>query len=392
MTGYYLRSLIGSNEVCFVGLIETMIEDISRMEVNRLIGMNWDFFHFPAMGKSGGLLMLWRRDISQFVVDMSMDQAVVGSLILFNQQKWIVAIVYANKNYHTLRVLWKSIGPLISYDLPMIVGGDFNCCLNQNEKKGGRRFSYSVGAQKMVDFQVENDLHDLGFVGPRYTWSNNKSGNSKIWVRLDRILMNSEGLRMAPMVSVKHLLRLASDHCPLLLNFSPTSPRPGIRWLRFEDIWMTYPITWKLVWKNWTKLDFGQLDDVLNRKCSHTLKALFFWSRNKLRELGELKTSLEGRIEELQLQESMGEGLSNEQDEELCQKAAELNSTLARLATWWRQRAKARWIEEGDANSHFFHASASARRRGNRIAQVNDSDGNCIIDLILIQEEFLHFL
>ncbi|XP_020694964.1 uncharacterized protein LOC110108603 [Dendrobium catenatum] len=288
MTRYYLRSLIGSNEVCFVGLIETMIEDNSIIEVDRLIGSDWDFFHFPAMGKSGGLLVLWRRDITQFEVCMTMDQAIIGRSILPNQQKWFVAILYANKNYYTRRLMWNSIGSMISSDIPVIMGGDFNYCLDESEK-GGRRFSYSVGAQEMADFLVDNDLHDLGFVGPRYTWSNNKSGNNKIWVRLDIILMNSEGLRLAPLATVKYLIRLALDHCSLLLNLTPVSPRPGSRWLRFEDIWMTYPITRKLVWKNWTKNDYGQPNEVLNQKCSRTLKVLFFWSRNKLKELGELK-------------------------------------------------------------------------------------------------------
>ncbi|XP_020705269.2 uncharacterized protein LOC110116137 [Dendrobium catenatum] len=184
-------------------------------------------------------------------------------------------------------------------NLPMIVGGDFHCFLNQGEKKGGRRYSYSEGAQKIVEFLVDNDLHDLGFLGPKYTWSNNKSGNSKIWVRLDRVLMNSEGLRLDSLAMVKHLIWLASDHCPLLLNLTSKMLRPGCRWFRFEDNWMTYPVTWKLIWKNWNKQDYGKPREVLNQKCNRTLKALFFWSRNWLKELGELKISLEGRIKEL---------------------------------------------------------------------------------------------
>ncbi|KAI0491478.1 hypothetical protein KFK09_025738 [Dendrobium nobile] len=193
---------------------------------------------------------------------------------------------------------------------------------------------------------VDNDLHDLGFLGLRYTWSNNKNGSSKIWVRLDRVLMKSEGLRLAPLVIVKHLIRIASGHCPLLLNFTPIT-RNSRSWLR-------------------------------------TLKALFFWSRNSLKDLGELKLSLEGRIEELQLQESTEDGLSEDHQLELRREAGELNATLARLATWWRQRAKTKWIEEGDSNSHFFHLNASARRRGNIIVEIQNSNGDKIFDQKLI--------
>ncbi|KAI0529210.1 hypothetical protein KFK09_001757 [Dendrobium nobile] len=245
-TGHYLRSLVGINEVCFVGLVETMVMDMSRMEVDRLIGSEWEFFHFPANGRSGGLIALWKRDVSKFEVLGNMKQVLIGSLIFPNMQRWIIVVVYASKGYHSRCLLWNTISPLNSLDLPVIVGGDFNCCLNQSEKKGGRRYNFSVGAQEMSEFMVDSDLHDLGFLGPKYTWSNNKSGHSKIWVRLDRILMNSEGLRRAPLAMVKQLVRLTSDHCPLLLNLFAEIPRPGNRWIRFEEIWMTYPITWSL--------------------------------------------------------------------------------------------------------------------------------------------------
>ncbi|XP_020684612.1 uncharacterized protein LOC110101163 [Dendrobium catenatum] len=198
----------------------------------------------------------------------------------------------------------------------------------------------------MTSFMVDNDLHDLGFLGLRYTWSKNKNGSSKIWVRLDRVLMNSEGLRLAPLVTVKHLIRIASGHCPLLLNFTPITHNSR-SWLRM-------------------------------------LKVLFFWSRNSLKDLGELKLSLEGRIEELQLQESTEDGLSEDHQLELRRETGELNATLARLATWWRQRAKTKWIEEGDSNSHFFHSNASARRRGNRIVEIQNSNGDKIFDQKLI--------
>ncbi|XP_020696169.2 uncharacterized protein LOC110109442 [Dendrobium catenatum] len=222
----------------------------------------------------------------------------------------------------------------------------------------------------MAQFMVDNDLHDLGFLGPKYTWSNNKFGLSKIWVRLDRILMNSEGLRQAPVAVVKHLVQLTSDHCPLMVNLFAEKSRPGNRWIRE---------------------DFGMPDEVVNCKCSRTMKALFFWSRNRLKELNELKISLESRMEELQLVDCSPNGLNEEQEQELRLKAIELNTTLARLATWWKKRAKDKWIDEGDMNSHFFHSFASARRRGNRIIEVVNSNGERIVDPNLIQEEFWNF-
>ncbi|KAG9450247.1 hypothetical protein H6P81_010212 [Aristolochia fimbriata] len=47
--------------------------------------------------------------------------------------------------------------------------------------------------------------------------------------------------------------------------------------------------------------------------------------------------------------------------------ASDLRELVARERIVWKQRARYKWLKEGDANSHFFHAVASARRRSNRV-------------------------
>ncbi|KAI0530840.1 hypothetical protein KFK09_000388 [Dendrobium nobile] len=72
-------------------------------------------------------------------------------------------------------------------------------------------------------------------------------------------------------------------------------------------------------------------------------------------------------------------------------KINELNVTLARLNTWWRQMAKARWMDEGDRNSSFFHTLANARRNINWISHINTKDGVISEDVALIQKTFSDF-
>ncbi|XP_028554353.1 uncharacterized protein LOC114580562 [Dendrobium catenatum] len=309
-TGNFLRHLVVSNEVGLVGLIETKVESISRVEVDRLVGREWDFFHHPANGRSGGLLLAWRCDILKVEVDFAMDQCVVGWVVMPSLVQWKVALVYGNKDLH-------------------------------GEKKGGKRFRFSTGDQEMSNALSQLDLHDLGFTGPSYKCSNNKEGNSRIWVRLDRILVNSE----------------------------------GAKWIRFKDVWTSFPASWRIVAKAWGRLDAGPPAEVVNRKCSHTLRALHFWSKHTIRDLGVRRKELEEKIELLQRDDCSDTGLTSEQDSELQSAVSEFNSTLARLVTWWRQRAKIRWIEDGDANSHFFHATATPRHRSNRIEEIQTTAG-----------------
>ncbi|XP_028554221.1 uncharacterized protein LOC114580528 [Dendrobium catenatum] len=107
--------------------------------------------------------------------------------------------------------------------------------------------------------------------------------------------------------------------------------------------------------------------------------------------LNRLKSTLERRILELQNLDCSPAGLSPERVAELRDCISELNDTLARLTTWWRQRAKTRWIEEGDANSHFFHMVATGRRRDNRVNCILTNEGQRVTDAGAIRTVFTEF-
>lgn len=62
----------------------------------------------------------------------------------------------------------------------LFIGGDFNYILSQEEKKGD---SYTIS--EMEDFMRVNNMHDLDFIGPKLTWTNNQDAKSKIYDRLD---------------------------------------------------------------------------------------------------------------------------------------------------------------------------------------------------------------
>lgn len=114
--------------------------------------------------------------------------------------------------------------------------------------------------------------------------------------------------------------------------------------------------------EKWKKNDYGSSSDILHRKCTRrSLNVLFYWSKSKIRELGNLEARLEMEIVDLQMLERSDDGLSPDQEAYLC-KVHELNSTLVKIISWRQQRAKIRWLRKGDANSHIFHPLASRTR------------------------------
>lgn len=70
------------------------------------------------------------------------------------------------------------------------------------------------------------NLMDLGFQGPIFTWSNNRTAPHTVRCLLDRFCGNRVWLEFALSAVLEHLNFPGSDHVPILLCIRP---RPGIR-------------------------------------------------------------------------------------------------------------------------------------------------------------------
>ncbi|XP_020694666.1 uncharacterized protein LOC110108379 [Dendrobium catenatum] len=189
---------------------------------------------------------------------------------------------------------------------------------------------------------------------------------------------------------VRHLARIASNHCPVMLRISSPIAHKNCN-LRFKDTWLSFPASQSVVWFAWNKPSGGNADTILNNKFRRSLKALFFWNKAKHKSLTELKISLKKDILELQEEESSTGGISDQKIDLLRSRVRDLNATLGRLCTWWKQRSKMRWLKDGDSNSKFFHASATVRRNINWINHIKNDAGLLIENQDEITEVFLNF-
>ncbi|KAI0496466.1 hypothetical protein KFK09_022783 [Dendrobium nobile] len=287
----YLKEIIKDNEVLFVGLLEMKISSMENNQLLKLLGINWDIFQVRAVGLSGGLMVLCRKDLASFTIIESSSQMILGLLNVTGRGSWKIASVYGSTSRLEIRKLWIDLEKHCTGNPPMVVGGDFNCVMSQAKKRGGKRFILSQGSKDFNNFMIQNDLHEVKAMGPKLTWCNNKTGNARILEKLDRCLINSCALDIIHVAVVKYLSWVASDHCPILLEiFKP--------------------------------LEFNR---------------------------------------------------------------------VIRLNTWWRQRAKAKWMDEGDCNSSFFHAFANARRCSNWISHIKAIDGTISEEEEVIQKMFSDF-
>lgn len=110
---------------------------------------------------------------------------------IYNNKSFLISIVYTRCSALEILELWdkfQSVG--ISWDIPLIIGGDFNIILNKEEKMGGLAFEQQE-AMDFAFFISSCSLSEVKFSGSNFTWWNGRIEDEYIFKRLDRVLVNN---------------------------------------------------------------------------------------------------------------------------------------------------------------------------------------------------------
>lgn len=258
---------------------------------------------------------------------------------------------------------------------PWCLLGDFNALLSQADKLGGRPVSSSSsgGFQRFI---TDFGLIDVGFLGHPYTWSNCRSGTSHIQERLDRCFANPPWKINCPNAVITHLPAIHSDHRPLLFHSNPIS-QSYPKLFRFEAMWLDHPDTHRVIQTAWSR------DYSFSSKIQHTKNALKDWNKNVFGNIHQKIKQLHQTIDHLQTLPPDSTNLQLE---------AAAAYTLAELerreAVFWKEKAKTRWIEEGDSNTHYFHVTTLIHRRYNLVTNILDANNLWVTDMNHIGAQF----
>lgn len=172
--------------------------DMLKMRCNRYgIAAN-------SVGQSGGLALLWRKDVEVGLLSYSRNHIDVEVRSPGDSMKWYFTGFYGFSEQNLRYRSWELLHLLETRNSPpWLVGGDFDKILSEGEKQGG-----GVQAQGLMDGfrDALEDCHllDLGFKGPTFTWSNNRKHPHTVRCRLDRFCGSHEWLleacQVTPMV------------------------------------------------------------------------------------------------------------------------------------------------------------------------------------------------
>ncbi|KAF8048826.1 hypothetical protein N665_2389s0003 [Sinapis alba] len=295
-------------------------------------GLGFDSTYLvPPRGKSGGLALLWKKDV-------------VVTKLFVSPRLIDVYVQYNGLNFFCLvHILWKKIQRIGSTrNGPWLLVGDFNEILNNSEKEGGPAREES----SFTDFRnmfITCNLRDVRSVGDKFSWVG-KRKTHVIKCCLDRVVANSEWLSLYPASEAEFLRLSGSDHRPVITTVS----------------YMTNNIC--------KPFRFDKRLFKIGQRLSDCRKAMSVCrSRNKL--------NTAKRIEELQTALDAALTSSGSLRNQIPRIKRELAQAYRDEETYWFLKSRNNWLCHGDRNTKFYHSSTKARYSRNIIHLIHDMNG-----------------
>ncbi|WOK94500.1 LINE-1 reverse transcriptase-like [Canna indica] len=237
----------------------------------------------------------------------------------------------------------------------------------------------SVDLRNFSRFIADMGLIDTPLSGSPFTWTNNQ--NPPSLAKLDRILISNSLALAFPELFGRVGDRKLSDHHPLILRMAPDRHK-GIPPFRIEISWLLCDQFGDIIkaglcspHNRISSLSASQQAPALTKWLSNwkSLRRIILdWDKTRKRKWKEKRIRAEDRLQNLN-QRADSSSLSSAELEELKQAKAFLDKVYNNECIYWRQRAKQRWLREGDRNFIYFHLCASNEHRRNLISTISVS-------------------
>ncbi|XP_072999168.1 uncharacterized protein [Typha latifolia] len=222
--------------------------------------------------------------------------------------------------------------PINAGAIPICYLRDFNQISSAAEKEGGNT-SDGVRIKALNDWINNSDLHDLGFAGPAYTWSNQRGACRLIREKLDRGLANSAWF-----------LKIA-----------------------------------------WNGLSYSNRPTLV--KLSSLASQIKHWAKNSASSLQNDIKKVKECIANIQAKPAISE--EDQVSEQILR--SEHDDLMLKDEQFWHQRAQVCWLQCGDRNNHFFHATTTSRSKRKHIELLQLEDDILTHDSCQIRVAFVSY-
>jgi len=365
-----IRRLVTKYQVDLLCIQETKREQIDRGVCQALWGdtdLNWETQ--PASNIAGGLLCIWNDKV------FKVERRVNGrGLILLegvwhqDMQKMFIVNVYAPCDIDGKRALWDSIRQLKNPQNEGLwcVLGDFNSIRHPSERvslsqRKGDLNSITEFNEWISDLAVE----EVSCLGRKHTWIR-PNGTAKS--KPDRFFVSDEWVSKWPDNTQFILDRDFSDHCIILLRSKTIDwgPKP----FRVLDCWLKNKQFQNMVKETWANTHPGGWGGFsLKEKLKILKQKIKLWNKDHFGDISEKIKQIQLELNHLEVSSNISllspdTAAARKKLQEDLWTAAQAHESLL------RQKARTKWIKEGDCNSKYFHRLINYNRRVNAVKGV----------------------
>ncbi|XP_071739939.1 uncharacterized protein [Rutidosis leptorrhynchoides] len=315
----------------------------------------------------GGQLLIWDTDEFEAESTIAID-FVIGIKGVWKKSGSKVNIlnIHGPHDDHNKQRLWASLVSLLcsNKDEAWLICGDFNEVRCPSERLNCDFISNR--ALWFNDFIEQCHLVEIPLSGRIFT---RVSEDGIKFSKLDRFLVCEKFMNIWQNLSATALERKHSDHCPIMLkddekNFGPKPFKLFDAWLDEDGVDQIIKNAWDI------KPSGNRLDCVFRNKLKNVKEALKSWSKTKFSSLDNEIEALKIATQEMETNAELGQLVSSEivkwqnTRKEWLQKKGTKTKML-------KQKARVRWILEGDENSKFFHSVIKRKNSRNNIRGIS---------------------
>ncbi|KAJ9541666.1 hypothetical protein OSB04_028172 [Centaurea solstitialis] len=335
------------------------------------------------------ILIAWDEDTVDVMVLDTHAQFIHCFVKLRGQASFFITIVYGANGVIDRKQLWSGLrkAKVIMGTKPWVIMGDFNSMLFPHDGFGGcsrRNLSMDDFGACVEDVEVV----DLSYTGIQYTWIQKPKGGDGLHRKLDRIMGNVEFMASFEGSRASFNPAGISDHAIGLLHIAAIK-RNKVKGFKFDNFIADHDEFLHTVSIEWGKPVFGSF---MHKLLTHLkrLKQPLRRLRGRFGDISRKVSVLKNELDAIQLACDL-----DPSNPELLQDLAHLlvayEQALLDENTFLKQRAKVKWLNDGDANTKFFHNVVKERRGRNTIRSIADSNGSFVYDDAVGDVLFHHF-
>lgn len=329
-------------------------------------------------GASGGIVTFWNKNnVEGEVLIQENNLVCIRFKHINNCTTWVLTNVYAPNTKTGRSEMWRYLTRLRSRfaEDSWIIMGDFNTPLKKNEKKGGSQANLDSRLD-LMDFINNNAIHDLELQGVKYTWTNRRSGENLIQVRLDRALLSLDWFNLHECSLSSHI-RARVDHYPITFTAEVKNRRRHFPY-RFEKMW-TRHLDLESKIKDWWQVSIeGNAMYKVVKKLKNVKDNVKKWNKDCFGNIFTSKATTLLELKEIQ-DEIQNNGCTNMSRDTEDATLMRYHDIIAKEETYQKQRSRNVWLKEGDSNTKYFHISTLRHKAINRIVQIK-VNSRCVVE------------